>query len=84
MAGGARNLLRRRFVSKPLDVGVAVDACEHAAMNGALERLWVDVKADGFPVHLVRQCGVAVTGEALVSSGFGSILLRGGLQRASG
>src|SRR5215468_5006035 len=83
VAGGAGDFLGRRFVSEALDVSVAVDACEHAAMNGTLERLGVDVKADGFPVHLVRQCCVAVTGEALVSCGFGRIFLRGSLQPSS-
>lgn len=43
---------------------MAVDAGEHAAVNGMLEFGAVDEEADGFAFDLRGGCGVGVAGEA--------------------
>ena len=76
MAGGATDLLGSGFVRGAFDVGMAVHAAEHAAMNGILESLGVDVQADRLAVYFVTQGSVAMAGEALVNSGFRGIFFR--------
>lgn len=76
MAGGATDLLGSRFVRGAFYVGVAVHATEHAAMDGILESLGVDVQADRLAVYFVTQGSVAMAGEALVNGGFRGICFR--------
>src|SRR6202158_542270 len=78
VAGFAADFQRRSFVRGTLDVGVAVHAGEHAAVDGIFERLRIDVQADGFAIDLVSQRGVAMTSETFFRSGFRR-LLTGGL-----
>ena len=52
-----------------LQIGVAVHAGEHAAMDGVLEGLGVDVEAGGLAVNFVRKSGVGVAGETIVRGG---------------
>src|SRR5215831_19025108 len=76
MAGRAGDLLWRRFVRGTLDVGVAIQAREHAAVNRILEPLRIDVQADLLAIDLARERRVTVAGEALVNAGFWRILGR--------
>ena len=78
VAGGACDFQRRSFVRGTLDVGVAVHAGKHAAVDGIFESLRIDVQADGFAIDLVSQRGVAMTSETFFRSGFRK-LLAGGL-----
>ena len=52
VALGADDFLRRGVVDKALDVVVAIDAGEHAAMDGMPELGFVDKEADGFAVDV--------------------------------
>jgi hypothetical protein len=53
VAGGTGNFLGSRFVRGTLNVGVAVDASEHAAVDGIFKMLRVDMQADWFAVLLM-------------------------------
>ena len=52
------------------DVSVAVDAGEHAAVDGIFEGLRIDVQADSLAVFIVGQRGVTVAGQAFIGGGF--------------
>lgn len=52
---GARNLLGRAIVRRTLEVSVAIDAVEHAAMNGRLESIGIHRKADLLAINLFAQ-----------------------------
>src|SRR5215469_6949652 len=66
VAGGTSNFLRRSFVGCTLHVGMAFDAGEHAAVDGILEGLRIDVQADGLAVDFMSQRGIAVTGKTFI------------------
>jgi hypothetical protein len=48
-----------------LHVCVAIHASEHGAVDGVLEFARIDKEALLLPVHVPRESGVAVTGEAV-------------------
>jgi len=73
MAGGASNFPGNGFVSGAFYIGVAVDAGKHAAVDGILESLRIDVEADGLAVFLMRQRSIAVANEAFVCGWFGRL-----------
>ena len=64
---GRRGFMRRRF-----DIGVAIDAGEHSAMDRCLEPFRVDVEADRLAVNVLRHGGIAMTGQAFLIGGLGS------------
>src|SRR5579864_3513819 len=70
MAGGASNFLRNGLVRRAFYIGVAVNAGKHAAVDGILESLRIDVQADGLAVFLMRQRSIAMTNEAFVRGWF--------------
>ncbi len=74
MASGAGNFLGSGFVGRALYVCVAIHAGEHAAMNGILKRLRVDVQTDLLSILFVAEAGVTVAGKAIICGGFGSLL----------
>ena len=74
VAGGAGNLLGRRFVGCVLYVGVAVHAGEHAAVDGILESLRIHVEANGLAIHFMAEGGVAVAGKARIRGRFWRLL----------
>ena len=51
---GAANSLRRCVVHSARYIRVAIHAGEQAAVNGILERLGINMKADGLAAHLMR------------------------------
>lgn len=63
---------------RALDVGMTIDASEHAAVNGIFERLGIDVKADGLAVFVVSEAGIAVASEALICGRFLRLFCGGG------
>jgi hypothetical protein len=69
-------------VGGALYVRVAVDTRKHAAVDGVFESLRVDVKAYRLSIHLVRQCGVAMAGEAFLDCGLWRVFLGRCLKRA--
>src|SRR5438270_10107182 len=64
---GRRGFMRRRF-----DIGVAIDAGKHSAMDRCLEPFRVDVEADRLAVNVLRHGGIAMTGQAFLIGGLGS------------
>ena len=66
VAIGAGDFLRGRCVAQALDVLVAIDAGEHAAVDGVGELGAVDVETDGLAVISVGQGLVGVAGEAVL------------------
>ena len=70
MASGASNFLGNGLVRSAFYVGVAIDAGEHAAVDGILESLRIDVQADGLAVFLMRQRSIAMANEAFVCGWF--------------
>jgi hypothetical protein len=70
VAGGASNFLGSYFVRRAFYVGMAVDAGEHAAVDGIFESLRIDVQADRLAIFLVGERGIAMASEAFVSSWF--------------
>lgn len=84
MTGGASNFLWSGFVRGVLYVGMAIDAGEHAAVDGIFEGLRIDMQADSFAVDFVSQRRVAMTRQALVGRGFGRIFFGRCLERARG
>jgi len=74
VTGRAADFQRRGFVRGTLHVGVAVDACEHAAVDGIFEVLGIDMQADRLAIDVVGQRGIAVTGKALFRSGLWRLL----------
>ena len=60
------NLFGGRVVCQAFDVGVAINACEHAAMHGVLQLACIDEKAVRFSVYIFAQRGVVVAGEAVL------------------
>jgi hypothetical protein len=81
MASGASNFLGNGLVRSAFYVGVAIDAGEHAAVDGILESLRIDVQADGLAVFLMRQRSIAMANEAFVCGWFGR-LFAGCVERA--
>jgi len=79
---GAGNSLRRPLMKRALYIRVAIHTGEHAAVDGIFKCLRIDVQADGFAVHLMRQGSVAVASETFVSCWFGWVFLGGGVKRA--
>lgn len=75
MADGASNFLGNGFVRRAFYVGVAVDAGEHAAVDGIFEGLGIDVEANGLAVFLMRQRSVAMANEAFVCAWFGRLFV---------
>ena len=53
VAGCARNLFWRGHVRCGLYVCVAIHACEHAAVDGTIEFVGIDVEADGLTVYFM-------------------------------
>jgi hypothetical protein len=82
VTGRASDVLRRRLVGRALYVRVAVHTSKHAAVDGIFESLRIDVKAYRLSVNLVRQCGVAMAGEAFLDCGLGRVFLGRCLKRA--
>ena len=82
VAGCTSDFLRDRFVRRAFYIRMAVDAGEHAAMNGVFESLRIHVQADRLAVLLMRQRSVAVAGEAFVRRGFGRFFLGTSLKGA--
>lgn len=78
VAGSAGNFLRSGLMRRALDVGMTIDASEHAAVNGIFERLGIDVKADGLAVFVVSEAGIAVASEALICGRFLRLFCGGG------
>src|SRR5579871_651788 len=70
VAGRTAYLLRSALVRGALDISMAVDAGEHAAMDRILECLGIDVKADRLAIHFVRQGSVTMACETLLSGWF--------------
>ena len=70
--------MRRAFY-----VRVAIHAGEHAAVDGIFKRLRIDVQANNFAVHFVRQRSIAVAREAFVRRRFGGIFLGRSVDRAA-
>ncbi len=65
MALGAGDFLRSGFVRETTNVGVAVDALEHGAVNGMLELVLIDVDAHRRAVYVLSESGIGVAGEAV-------------------
>ena len=65
MALPTRDLLRRCVVHQALDIGVAVNARKQAPVDGVLQLAHIDKQAQRLPVHIGRQRGVRVAGEAV-------------------
>ena len=68
VAGGADDLGWSVFVRRGFDVGVAIDAREHAAVHRILELVGVNVQADRLAVDVLGEAGVAVASQAVVVS----------------
>jgi len=77
MAGGTSNFLGNGLVCSASYVGVAIHAGEHAAVNGILESLRIDVQADRPAVFLMRQRSIAMANEAFVYGWFGRLFASG-------
>lgn len=77
VASGAADLLWRGFVRGALYIGVAVHAGKHAAVDGILEGLRINVQAYLFAIDLMSQAGITVAGEALVDGRFRGIFFAG-------
>ena len=61
----AGDLFRRLTVRQALYILVAIHAVEQAAVDGVFELVLVDEKAYGRAVYILRERGIAVTGEAV-------------------
>ncbi len=70
VAGRAGDLLRRSFVPGSLYICVAVDASEHAAVNGIFERLRVNMQAGRLAVDVMGQRCVAMAGQTFIGGRF--------------
>lgn len=77
VAAGTADFLGRGFVRGALYIGVAVHAGKHAAVDGILEGLRINVQAYLFAIDLMSQAGVTVAGEALVDGRFRGIFFAG-------
>jgi len=82
VAGGTRNVLRRSLMRGALYVGVAIHTGEHAAVDGIFKRLRINVQANNFAVHFVRQRSIAVAGQTFLNRGLGEIFLGRSVERA--
>ena len=69
MALRAGNCGRRGSMGRCLDVGMAFDAGQHAAVDGILECFRVDVETHRFPVDVFRHVGIAMASQAFVVGG---------------
>jgi len=65
-----------------LYVGVAIHTGEHAAVDGIFKRLRINVQANNFAVHFVRQRSIAVAGQTFLNRGLGEIFLGRSVERA--
>jgi len=79
VAGRAADFLRRCFVRGTGHIRMAIDAGEHAAVDGIFETLRIDVQTDSLAVFVVGQRGVAVAGQAFIGGWFCWCFLGGSL-----
>jgi len=73
MAGGAGNLGWRVLVRRGLHVGVAVDAGEHAAVDGSLESVGIQRDADRLAANILGHGGIAVARQTFLVGGLWGI-----------
>ena len=69
VALGATHLRRRRVVHGILDVGVAIHAREHVAVDRSFELLRRDIETDWLAADFLAQRGVAVASQTIVVGG---------------
>ena len=69
VASGAGNLGWRVLVRRSLHVGVAIDAGEHAPVDGSLESVGIHRDADRLAADILGQGGIAMAGQALFVRG---------------
>jgi hypothetical protein len=73
----AGDFLRCGFVCQVFNIGVAIHASEHAAVNRIFERPRIHVQADRLAVHIVSQARIAMAGEAIIGRGFRGLFSAG-------
>ena len=71
MALGASNPARPDFMGRSFDVGMAVDAGKHAAVDRVLESVRVYEEADLLAVYVGRHGGITMAHQAIFVAGLG-------------
>jgi hypothetical protein len=80
----AGDFLRCGFVGRAFNIGVAIHASEHAAVNRIFERLRIHGQADRLAVHIVSQARIAMAGEAIIGRGFRGLFSAGSEKTTDG
>lgn len=74
MTLGTRDLFGCRLMNRGLDVGVAVDACIHGAVDGMLQFILIHIEADALAMYILGQSRVGVAGQTVLVLGLGLLL----------